>query len=58
MSDNENEEEQEPKNILSNEIIHKNLSQIKRTIEGNGFAFTSLNLKEKELEDLGAELFK
>ena len=44
---------EEPKNFLKLEQIQSGLSQISRTHDGASYAYTSLNLEEKELEELG-----
>jgi internalin A len=59
MSDGEPEPEPEdPKNILQQETINENLSQIDTTSDGKSCAFTTLTLEEKEIEVLGDAIKK
>lgn len=46
-------EQAPPKNILKVEQIVAGLSQVSKTHDCTSYAFTSLNLEEKELEEMG-----
>jgi len=54
------DEENQEENIgqLTPDIIQTSLSSVKRTIDGSGFAFTSLDISNKELEDIGSTIKK
>jgi len=52
MSEAEGEQE-DPKNLLTQEAINENLSQVDTTSDGSTWAFTTLIVEEKEIEVLG-----
>ena len=45
-----------PENPLTEEVLQAGLSMIKRTANGASYAFSTLTLEEKELDDLGGDM--
>lgn len=54
--DQQDQEQAPPKNILKAEQIVSGLTQVSKTYDAASYAFTQLNIDEKELEELGEGL--
>ena len=55
MSEQDPEEQppEEPRNYLTQETVAEGLSQIAKTFDGASYAYTTLTIESKEVEELG-----